>query len=156
MRSKRSIRLFFVFAALLVIVIFLTGYVCGRYYTAYNLSKQTRSFEDAKSDNSKLASEDAGNENAGDRADTTVSYEANGAETGQKPSQTKDGKEICFYLKDTGEYLAAYDAVTGKLYFETDLRAENLPEDLQRLATENGIPFYDLEELYHFLENYPS
>ena len=41
------------------------------------------------------------------------------------------------------------------IYFETDLKLTDLPEELQEEA-KTGISFSDISEVYSFLENYSS
>lgn len=60
-----------------------------------------------------------------------------------------------YYLKSNGDYLAVYKGTSSDVYFETDLKPEDLPETLQQ-ELNSGLEFDSLEELYSFLENYSS
>lgn len=60
-----------------------------------------------------------------------------------------------FMVKEEDGYLVIYDELTRKVYDETTIRIEDLPERLREKVTE-GLFFSDEEELYAFLENYSS
>ena len=60
-----------------------------------------------------------------------------------------------YYLKKNGSFLSVYKGTSDSVYFDTNLKADSLPEELQKEA-ENGIEFDNLEEVYGFLENYSS
>ena len=161
MNSKRSIRLFLFVAVVGVAAMFFAGYACGSYRMARSLTEQDAQYTKNETDKQK-STEDVGYVSEGGTWDTLnpdgTSAAANGTNTKNSLSQkyADASGQASFYLKDTGEYLTVYDAVTDKIYFETDLKAENLPEELRKMAEEEGITFSDLEELYHFLENYSS
>ena len=161
MNSKRSIRLFLFVVVVGVAAMFFAGYACGSHRMARSLTEQEAQYTKNETDKQK-STEDVGYVSEGGTWDTLnpdgTSAAANGTNTKNSLSQkyADASGQASFYLKDTGEYLTVYDAVTDKIYFETDLKAENLPEELRKMAEEEGIPFSDLEELYHFLENYSS
>lgn len=160
MNSKRSIRLFLFVAVVGVAAMFFAGYACGSYRMARSLTEQEAQYTKNETDKQK-STEDVGYVSEGGTWDTLNpdgTSAANGTNTKNSLSQkyADASGQASFYLKDTGKYLTVYDAVTDKIYFETDLKAENLPEELRKMAEEEGIPFSDLEELYHFLENYSS
>ena len=161
MNSKRSIRLFLLVAVIVIVAMFFAGYVCGSYRVAHGLTEREAQSTENKTDKQK-STEEGGHASEDRMSDARTpdgtSAAVNGTNTENDLSQkyADTSGQASFYLKDTGEYLTVYDAVTGKPYFETDLRAENLPEELRKMAEEEGIPFSDLEELYHFLENYSS
>lgn len=60
-----------------------------------------------------------------------------------------------FYIKPLGEYVGVYVSATDEVYFESDVLLYELPYEMQK-EVENGLPFYDLESVYTFLENYSS
>lgn len=161
MNSKRSIRLFLFVVVVVASVMFFAGYACGSYRVARGFAEQETQGTENKTDKQKSA-EDVGQASEDGVSDALnpdeTSATVNGTNTENELSQKRadTSGQTAFYLKDTGEYLTVYDAVTDKLYFETDLKAETLPEELRKMAEGEGIPFSDLEELYHFLENYSS
>lgn len=161
MNSKRSIRLFLFVAVVVAVAMFFAGFACGSYRMAHGFTEQEAHSTENKKDKQK-STEDGGQTSEDRTQDARTpdgtSAAANGTNTENALSQkyADASGQASFYLKDTGEYLTVYDAVTDKIYFETDLKAENLPEELRKMAEEEGIHFSDLEELYHFLENYSS
>lgn len=178
MKQVRSIRLFFVITAILIIACFWMGFAFGKKsQSKIDLAKYEILSEEQK--NSAQLSEDGAatitdeddtedvrgsekeqsiREGEVSERDSTLSDDAELSQQEAEPDETVDGKIYQtpkFYLKDGGAYLTVYTAATDEVYFETDLKKEDLPLELQEDAA-TGIPFYDLEDLYHFLENYSS
>lgn len=153
MKSKRSIRLFFSFVIMMAVLLFLIGYACGRQAAMRILPKQEQLETEAQKEKQAAKDNDMG-----------FTGDESGKTDGQDKQETEDLSQTmsdasvsaAFYLKNTGEYLTVFDASTGEIYFETDLRKEQLPENWQKECDEEGIPFSSLEDLYHFLENYSS
>ena len=67
----------------------------------------------------------------------------------------KDIKSRKYYIKEGDGYLTVYYSDSDRIYFETDLKLTDLPEELQEEA-KTGISFSDISEVYSFLENYSS
>lgn len=177
MRETRSIRLFFVIAAILIIACFWIGFSFGKksqsridlaeYEQIAEQENSTQLPDDREktitNEKSAGAAEDSINSqylenDAISDKDTALSEDADD-QSHEADSDTSVSGSVYqtpkFYLKDDGDYLTVYVAATDEVYFETDLKTSDLPLELQE-DTVSGIPFYDLEDLYHFLENYSS
>ena len=60
-----------------------------------------------------------------------------------------------YIVKPLNGLLAVYEADGCTLWFETDIRTADLEKELMERLTE-GLPFFDDEALYSFLESYSS
>lgn len=153
MKKEQSIRLFFIFSAVCVFAVFWIGFRFGqntqekkdmRYFSEIELEQAN---SDIGNTDGQTASADA--YTAQNKKEGSVSSEKN------TDDDTKNIKNPEFYLKQNGEYLTVYVSATDEIYFETDIPVKTLPTQLREEA-EAGIDFYDLEDLYSFLENYSS
>lgn len=63
--------------------------------------------------------------------------------------------ENTYYAIITGSYIDVYYGDRKTIYFETDIRKEELPRDI-RDEMKQGKFFMNLDELYNFLESYTS
>ena len=71
--------------------------------------------------------------------------------------QTKAVKKVkaTYSLKILNGSLAVINNKTKEVFEYTDMKKENLPEDIKNMLKENFI-FENREEVYHFLESYSS
>lgn len=178
MKQARSIRLFFVITAILIIVCFWMGFLFGKKSQSRidlakygTLSSEQENSAQLSKDGQKTITdekhtddtqENQNGQNVRETADSEQDTELPG-DTDSSLQEVDEDEVVSgkiyqtpkFYLKDDGDYLTVYVAATDEVYFETDLKKTDLPLELQE-DTASGIPFYDLEDLYHFLENYSS
>lgn len=148
MKQTRIIRISFLIAAAFIVAAFWAGFYFGENSTQPdNILAATEGSENIST-----------NRNT-DRTSDVTKPEGTAQTKEQEPEETvesmKDVEEERYYLKLEDDYLAVYHSDTDQIYFETGLKASDLPEDLQEKA-KTGIPFSSLEELYSFLENYSS
>jgi hypothetical protein len=64
-------------------------------------------------------------------------------------------QHVLFRIRELDGYLAVYLADGVTLYMNTDIRPEDIEEEL-REELRDGIPFYTMDSLYEFLESYSS
>lgn len=140
MKQVRIIRISFFICAVLTICAFWAGFYFGNNQPETE-KLITENTVDLYSDQKTDITQD-NMTNAKEKAEDTVES------MNSMPSET-------YYLKINGDYLAVYKGTSSTVYFETDLKPEDLPETLQKKLT-SGLEFDSLEELYSFLENYSS
>lgn len=153
MKKEQRIRLLFILSAVCIFAVFWIGFRFGqntqekkdmRYFSEMEVKRADQAAENTDGQTASAQAHTAEREGS-DSSDITDNSDDN-AENVKKPE---------FYLKQNGDYLTVYVSATDEIYFETDIPAESLPAQLQEEA-EAGIDFYDLEDLYSFLENYSS
>ena len=135
MDKVRRVRLLFILAAICVFAVFWIGFRFGK-VTQEKADMLYYSQKELEDTDDTLSSE-----NTHEGEDTV--------ESGNVYETPK------FYLKQSGDYLTVYVSATDEVYFETDIPVADLPAELQDEVKE-GIDFYDLEDLYNFLESYSS
>ena len=144
MKQTSIIRISFLICAALAVIAFWSGFYFGE-----NSGKPQQQIMTA-SDKDFSASD------AADNTDAQLSASQESPYTDEQTVESMQGLEAeKYYIKPAGEYLAVYHTDTDTMYFETDLKLSDLPEDVQTEA-ESGISFSSLEDLYSFLENYSS
>lgn len=140
MKQIRIIRISFLICAALTICAFWAGFYYGN----------------TQSDSKKLLTENTLDSYSDQHTGVSRGNTTNTQETTE---ETVDSMTIVnaetYYLRTNGDYLAVYKGDSSAVYFETDLKPEDLPETLQQ-KSETGLEFDSLEELYSFLENYSS
>lgn len=162
MDKIRRVRLLFILTAVCIFAVFWIGFRFGKvtqekadmlYYSQRELENASHSdssentpVTDTENNDGQTA---AAEEN---QTETSLSEEGTGTDTVESGSMYETPK---FYLKQSGDYLTVYVSATDEVYFETDIPVADLPAELQDEVKE-GIDFYDLEDLYSFLESYSS
>lgn len=143
MKRTRMIRISFFVCTALIITAFWGGfYFGGRLSGNSDSGVQIASVQE----NGQTGSED----------ETETSGKSPNQEAKKETVESMNAlSEEKYYLKAAGTYLAVYFVDTDRLYFETSLKLEDLPENLRKTALK-GIRFTSLENLYSFLENYSS
>ena len=161
MDRVRRVRLLFLLTAVCIFAVFWIGFRFGKvsqekadmaYYSQRELE------DTAKKEGSVQGSKDSQTDEGQDGTVSKTAREEDSSETDGENETVESGnvyESPKFYLKQSGEYLVVYVAATDEVYFETDIPAADLPADLQEEVKE-GIDFYDLEDLYSFLESYSS
>ena len=165
MDKVRRVRLLFILAAICVFAVFWIGFRFGKvtqekadmlYYSQKELEATSKPTDTGAVSSDKGAQgEDSGESfSEGKTTDDTLSSENTheGEDTVESGNVYETPK---FYLKQSGDYLTVYVSATDEVYFETDIPVADLPAELQDEVKE-GIDFYDLEDLYNFLESYSS
>ena len=158
MKQTRSIRLFFILTAIGLLVFFWLGFRFGR-----QIQKSEDHIQLQQTQNEDVDTKDTGADRDLTAAETMQEKSAAGniQESSQLKAAPDDAEEEKeseipkFYLKESGDYLVVYVSATDQVYFETDIPLKDLPADLHEDVKE-GIDFYNLENLYSFLENYSS
>ena len=69
--------------------------------------------------------------------------------------QTEDGPETGYFISLYNHYVVVYHSDQKTIFLFTDMKAEELPDDVQKDLVK-GIFMKDEGELYDFLENYTS
>ena len=168
MNNTRKVRLFFILAAVCVFAVFWIGFRFGKVTQEkadilYYSQKQTEDI-DKINETQTTAGEDASKWTAsaadddGQSADGTENGRAEDTADGTEDETVESGnvyESPKYYIKQSDDYLTVYIAATDEVYFETDIPAADLPNDLKEEAAK-GIEFYDLEAVYSFLESYSS
>lgn len=165
MNNTRKVRLFFVLAAVCVFAVFWIGFRFGKvtqekadilYYSQKQM-EDTDETDDAKTQTT--AGEDASRWTAsadgGSRTEDETGADTEDVTENETVESGKVYESPKYYIKQSEEYLTVYIAATDEVYFETDIPAADLPNDLKEEAAK-GIAFYDLEAVYSFLESYSS
>lgn len=162
MDKVRRVRLLFILTAVCIFAVFWIGFRFGKvtqekedmlYYSQKELEDSSAADASAQTVNDP--------EDVSDQSETVLEEnkkEAALSENGTDTDSVESGSMYetpKFYLKQSGDYLTVYVSATDEVYFETDIPASDLPAELQDEVRE-GIDFYDLEDLYNFLESYSS
>ena len=146
MKQTRIIRISFFICAALLVVGFWSGFYMGEHAAEPEQILTASGEKENNADNNPDTPSDPLNN------ESVSSKESTDEETVES---MKDIKSRKYYIKEGDGYLTVYYSDSDRIYFETDLKLTDLPEELQEEA-KTGIFFSDISEVYSFLENYSS